>query len=108
MRSASPNTAARLRAKSIDFSERSTVVTCAPARKIDRVRPNPAPDFQHLLPAPPGELRKSRYVVFHKVFPCLDLVEVFLCPHRRSRMPYVAGTLIPVIPDPRDLHIGKR
>src|SRR5205807_6654000 len=69
--------------------------TCA--GKIDRVRPDPAPDFQHFLAVPPRELRKSRYVIFHKVFSRLDLVEVFLRAHRRGRMPDIARTIVPII-----------
>src|SRR5260370_1310831 len=63
--------------------------------------------FQHLPPAPPLELRESRNVVFHKVFPRFHLVEVFLRAHRRRRMSYVAGTLVPIVPDPRDFYFGK-
>src|SRR5260370_34958922 len=37
------------------------------AGKINRVRPAPAPDFQHLLPPPPLHLRNSRNLISHAV-----------------------------------------
>src|SRR5207244_12707470 len=77
------------------------------AGKIDRVCPDPAPNFQDFLALPPRELRKSRYVIFHKVFSRLYLVEVFLRAHRRGRMPDVAGTLVPIILYSRNLDLGE-
>src|SRR5882762_2860353 len=76
-------------------------------RKIDRVRPDAAPDLEYFLSAPPLEIRESRNVIFHEIFPRFHLVEVFLRPHRRGRMPDVTGTAVPIIPDACNFHIGE-
>src|SRR6266480_1231852 len=76
-------------------------------RKINRVRADAAPDFQNFLPAPAFELRKSRNVIFDEVLARLDLVKIFFRANRRGRVPDVAGTAVPVIPDARDFHIAE-
>src|SRR5260370_14144721 len=60
--------------------------------KINRVRADPAPDFQHLFAPPAPELRKSRTMILHDVSAFLHLVTVFLRSHARGPMPHVSRT----------------
>ena len=80
---------------------------CSRSRKINRVCGDAASDFQHFLLAPAFELCKSRNVIFDEVLPRLDLVKVFFRANRRGRVPDVAGAAVPVIPDPRNIHIAE-
>src|SRR5260370_1198496 len=79
----------------------------AGAGEVNGIGADAAADLENLFAAPARELRECRYVILHKVFARLDLVEVFLRADRRGGMADVAGTLVPIIPDARDFHFGE-
>src|SRR5947207_15927713 len=68
----------------------------AGSRETDRIGADATTDLQNALASPALELGKARYMRFYKVFASFNLVEVFPGSDRRTRMPDIARSPVPI------------
>ena len=103
IRPSSPQTTARLRARSSERSDGSTAVTRAPARaKLIVSVPMPHPISSTRLSAQRSNCAGSWDVRLHEILAGLDLVEILARPHLARRMANVARALIPELANSLD------
>ena len=109
MRSVSPNTSARWRARSSERAESSTAVTVrARAGEVDRVCAEAAPDLQHALSGPALELCKPGNVRLDEVFSRFDFIEILARADRCWGVAEIARAVVPVFANPIDGRLAKR
>lgn len=75
--------------------------------EVDGVGADTASDFQDALATPALELRKTRDVVFDKIFTRFHLVEIVPGTDGRGGMTKVAGARVPVVPNAADFNVGE-
>jgi hypothetical protein len=78
------------------------------AREVDRIGADAAPDLEHALAGPPGELGETGDVRFDEILALLDLIEVLARADRFRRVPDIAGPHVPIRADRVDRDIGER